>query len=269
MTKTIDLSGKVALVTGAARGIGAAIAAALSEAGASVIVSDTNDRDGEATAVSLRAKGGKAEFRRHDVTQEPQWGAIVADAVKTFGGLDILVNNAAIYHSRFMVDFDAAEARKLFEVNVIGVMLGHKHAIRTMRPGGAAGKGGSIVNLSSVAGLLGTAGITTYSAAKGAVRIYTKSAAIECAQAGYGIRVNSLHPGVVVSAMSGQTIDDFVKLGLFPDRAAAEAGLTKLHPIGRLGVPTDIANAALYLASDLSSWVTASELVVDGGLSAI
>jgi NAD(P)-dependent dehydrogenase (short-subunit alcohol dehydrogenase family) len=143
-----------------------------------------------------------------------------------------------------------------------------KHAIRAMAPGGACGKGGSIVNLSSVAGLRGFTALGAYCASKGGVRLLTKAAAIECAQLGLGVRVNSIHPGVIWTKMGEQFLDHVAAQGLAPDRAAAEAGFKQKTPLGRFGDVGDIASAALYLASDASKYVTGSELVIDGGLSA-
>ena len=136
-----------------------------------------------------------------------------------------------------------------------------------MRPGGTAGKGGSIINLSSIAGLIGTPGMGVYSASKGGERLLSKAAAVECGRLGYGIRVNSIHPGLVETDMGNKLVNDFVELGFFPDRENALQQMLADYPIGRIGLPQDIANAALFLASDLSSWVTGTELVVDGGVT--
>jgi NAD(P)-dependent dehydrogenase (short-subunit alcohol dehydrogenase family) len=199
------------------------------------------------------------------VAGEADWRHAVERTLAAFGGLDILVNNAGIESSGYLEDFSVADYRRIFDVNVLGCFLGHREAVRAMRPGGPAGRGGSIVNLSSVAGLIGTSGVAVYSASKGAVRLLTKSAAVEFGQRGYGIRVNSIHPGLVATAMGEQLLHDFVGLGVFPDIAAARTGFASVYPIGRTGLPLDVAKAALFLASDLSSWVTGAELVVDGG----
>jgi 3alpha(or 20beta)-hydroxysteroid dehydrogenase len=152
-------------------------------------------------------------------------------------------------------------------VNVDGVFLGIKHAIRGMRPGGPAGRGGSVVNLSSVAGLIGMPTLGAYCASKGAVRLLTKAAAVECGRLGYGIRVNSIHPGIVKTDMGINVLRNFARLGLAPSEEAADALVLSMHPIG-YGLPSDVANAALFLASDASRWVTGSEIVTDGGASA-
>jgi NAD(P)-dependent dehydrogenase (short-subunit alcohol dehydrogenase family) len=263
----IDLSGKVALVTGAARGIGAATAALLAQAGASVVLGDVLTGALEQTANEIAERGGKAKALVHDVTSEAAWEAVIAAAVEEFGGLDILVNNAGIEETVFLADIDAGAMRRLLDVNVGGVLFGHKYAIRAMRPGGSAGKGGSIINLSSVAGLIGHAGLSVYSASKGAVRIISKSAAVECGRLGYGIRVNSVHPGLVETAMAKKMLSDYVELGVFADEATAGGAFLAGHPIGRIGQPGDVASAILFLASDLASFVTGHELVVDGGLA--
>jgi NAD(P)-dependent dehydrogenase (short-subunit alcohol dehydrogenase family) len=263
----IDLSGKVAYVSGAAAGIGAAIARALAAEGASVLLGDVQVEHGEAVAARIREGGGQAAFIRHDVADERQWESALACAVERFGGLDIVVNNAGIEHTGLLADVELADIDRLLAVNVTGVILGHKHAIRTMRPGGRAGKGGSIINLSSVAGLIGTPALGVYSASKGAVRLLSKAAAVECGRLGYGIRVNSIHPGLVDTDMGSKLVDDFVQLGVFANREAALRQMLETYPIGRTGVPGDVAGAALFLASELSSWITGTEIVVDGGMT--
>ncbi|MFC3227843.1 glucose 1-dehydrogenase [Marinibaculum pumilum] len=265
----IDLAGRAAIVTGAARGIGAEIARRFAAAGAGVLLGDVLDDQGEAVAAEIRAGGGQAEYLHHDVADEPAWEAAVARCLDRFGGLDVLVNNAGIEQTVFLADLDVAAARQLLDVNVLGVLIGHKHAIRAMRPGGPAGRGGSIVNLSSVAGLVGTPGLGTYSASKGGVRLLSKAAAVECGQLGYGIRVNSVHPALVNTEMGNKLVGDLTGLGIFPDLATAQAHMQTLYPIGRTGEPPDIADVVLFLGSDLSRWMTGTELVVDGGMTAV
>ena len=262
-----SLSGKVALVTGAAAGIGAEIARLFADHGAAVVLGDVNDAKGEAAAAAIAAAGRRAVYIHHEVTDEAQWEAAVAHALDRFGGLDILVNNAAIEEAEHLVDLDMARARRLLDINVAGVLMGHKHAARAMRPGGKAGKGGSIINLSSVAGLIGTPGLGAYSASKGAVRLLSKAAAVEFGVLGYGIRVNSIHPGYVDTAMGKNLMGEFVRFGMLPGDGSAMEAMTRTYPLGRTGVPLDIARAALFLASDLSGWVTGTEIVVDGGMT--
>lgn len=259
--KAFRLDGKVALVTGAARGIGAAVSEALAQVGASVLLTDVLESAARETVERIRKAGGKAQFCPHDVTVEAQWEAAVAAALQHFGKLDILVNNAGIETAALITQCTVEDFRRVMDVNVTGVFLGHKHAMRVMKAGSA------IVNLSSVAGIIGTTAHVSYHSSKGAVRLMTKAAAVECAQLGTGIRVNSIHPGIVQTEMGANFIKDFVNLGLAPDYAAAEASIKAIHPMG-FGDVSDVANAVIYLASDAAKWVNGSELVVDGGLTA-
>src|SRR5581483_3898546 len=214
--KAFRLDGKAALVSGAARGIGAAVAQALADAGAAVMVADVLEKDGRDTVAKIKSAGGKAEFFKHDVTREAEWEAAIAAAVKAFGKLDVLVNNAGIETAAMLSQCTLEDFERVMKVNVSGVFLGLKHAVRVM-------KGGSIINLSSVAGLIGTTGHIAYHTSKGAVRLMSKAAAVECAQLGTGIRVNSVHPAIVRTDMGTNFIKHAVELGLAPDYATAEA----------------------------------------------
>lgn len=267
--KACRVDGKVALISGAARGLGAEMARALAGAGARVMVTDVLESAGRETVAEIRASGGQAEFMRLDTTQESQWAAAVAATVERLGGLHILVNNAGIERLQFITETSVEEFRQVLDVNVTGVFLGCKHAIRAMQPGGAAGQGGSIINLSSVAGLTGVTGLGSYCASKGAVRLLTKAVAVECGQLKLGIRCNSIHPGLVWTNMGRDLLQHFVDLKLMPDADAAKAAFEASIPIGRLGAPDDVAAAALYLASDAAKWVTGAEFVIDGGYTAI
>jgi 3alpha(or 20beta)-hydroxysteroid dehydrogenase len=260
------LDGKTALVSGGARGIGARIALTLARAGARVLVTDVLQQPGRDTVEKIKAAGGEAAFQSHDVTDEAQWEAAVQAALTQFGGLDIVVNNAGIETAALIANCTVEDFRHVMEVNVLGVFLGVKHAIRTMAP--PAGHGGVIVNMSSVAGLIGTTGHAAYHTSKGAVRLLTKAAAVECAQLGTGIRVNSVHPAIVATEMGTNFVKHFVDLGLAPDYATAEAAIKAAHPMGHFGEPADVANAVLYLASDAAKWTTGIELVLDGGYTA-
>lgn len=260
------LDGKVALVSGAARGIGAEIARALAQAGAAVLVSDLADGGGQATAAAIRKAGGRAETCVHDVTKESDWEVAVASAKAKLGRLDILVNNAGIETAALLAQCTVEDFRRVLDVNVTGVFLGVKHGIRAMAA--PQGAGGAIINMSSVAGLIGTTGHAAYHTSKGAVRLLTKAAAVECAQLGTGIRVNSIHPAIVATEMGTSFIQHFVDLGLAPDYATAEGAIKAAHPMGRFGEPMDVAGAVLYLASDAAKWVTGTELVLDGGYTA-
>lgn len=266
--KAFRLDGKAAMVTGAARGLGALTAQTLAQAGARVMVTDVLESDGRAVVARIEAAGGEAAFFRHDVTDEAQWEAAVAATWARFGRFDVLVNNAGIETAALVSQCTVEDFRRTLDVNVTGTFLGVKHAIRAMSPGGACGHGGSIVNLSSIAGLIGAMAHGAYCASKGAVRLLTKAAAVECGRLGTGIRVNSLHPGVIETDMGANLIKGFVDLGLAPDLDQARAGLLAMHPMGRFGEPDDVANAVLFLASDASKWITGAELSVDGGIAA-
>jgi len=261
------LDGKVALITGAAQGLGAEIATTLAGAGAAVFVTDIQADAIAARAATLRGAGARAAHAVHDVTQESHWESAIAAAVTELGGIDILVNNAGVEDMALLTDCALADFERIQRINVTGTFLGLKHAIRSMRPGGSSGRGGAIVNLSSLAAMLGVTGLSAYCASKGAVRSLTKAAAIECAQLGTGIRVNSVHPGVIRTAMGNHLLDGFVRLGLAPDLATAEAAMNQLHPMG-MGQPSDVANAILYLVSNAARWTNGAEIVLDGGANA-
>lgn len=264
----IRLDGKVALVSGAARGLGAEVAEALLQAGASVMLTDVLVDLGNQTAARLaEAHGDRTAFQRHDVTREADWLAAVEATVARFGGLDILVNNAGIETAALVTECELEDFQRTMAINVDGVFLGIKHALRAMRPGGASGRGGSIINLSSVAGLVGMPSLTAYCASKGAVRLMTKATAIESARLGYNVRINSVHPAIIKTDMGANVVNNLVRVGLAPDEASADAYVESLHPLG-YGQPRDVASAVLYLASPASGWMTGAELVLDGGASA-
>lgn len=260
------VEGKVALVTGGASGIGAGCARRLAEEGAAVVVTDLQDAKGAELVHEIVAAGGKARYLHHDVTDEAAWAGVVADIEKTEGRLEILVNNAGIgigCPSITMMSLD--DWRKQQAVNVDGVFLGIKHSLPLMRK---SGKGGSIINMSSVAGLKGSAILAGYCATKGAVRLFTKSIAMECAGMKDGIRVNSVHPGIIETPIWLS----IVGMGQPPQPGAnappdLDAMSTQAVPLGVKGLPLDIANGVLWLASDESRYVTGEELVIDGGLS--
>ncbi len=259
------LDGKVAIVTGAAKGIGASTSALLAAEGAAVVCSDIDVDAGEKIADAIQNNGGRATFVAHDVTDEAAWERVVAAALEAFGQLDILVNNAGIAPTGEAIEDLTLESwSQVISIDLDSVFLGCKHAIRAMKTSG----GGSIINISSIMGLIGQPRAAAYNAAKGGVRLLTKVAALECAEAGYGIRVNSIHPGFVDTPLVRKAVDDGVVSGQMGSANEAMEMLTMLHPIGRLGVPRDIANAILFLASEESAFMTGSELVVDGGYTA-
>lgn len=253
------LDGQVALITGAARGIGRAIAACFHAVGAHVLVSDIDDVRGRAVADAF---GSRAEYHHLDVSVEAEWAQLAELVRRVHGRLDVLVNNAAItgFEDAGPQDpehFDLAGWRRVHAVNLEGVALGCKYAIRLMQP-----HGGAIVNLSSRSGVVGIPGAAAYASSKAAVRNHTKSVALYCAARGYGIRCNSVHPGSILTPMWDPL------LGEGPERAARIAELAREVPLGRMGDPADVAQAVLYLASDASAYVTGSELHIDGGILA-
>ena len=255
------LSGRVALVTGGASGIGTATAKALAKAGAKVVVSDIGD--GAALAQTI---GGA--YVRHDVTREDDWVNAIAFAKSSFGGLDILVNNAGIFLMKPTAATSLDEFRRVLQVNVEGVFLGLKHGIPAIAERAAKWDGGgAVVNLSSVAGIVGQANTLAYNASKGAVRLMTKSSAIECARAGLKVRVNSVHPGIIKTPMMARIVADVASRSNIGSNSV-EQRFTESHPIGRLGRDTDVAGAIVFLASDAAGFMTGSELVVDGGWTA-
>ncbi len=264
----ISLSGKIALITGAARGLGAEIAQTFAQAGAAVMITDILEDQGRATADKINQAGGKAAFLPQNVTDEDQWESVVANTVKTLGGLDILINNAGIEICALVENTTIEDFQRILDINVSGVFLGLKHACKAMKPGGIAGQGGAIINLSSVAGLRGFSGLSAYCGSKGAVKLLTKAAAVEFGNLKYGIRVNSIHPGLIPTDMGNAVIKGFIEAGLGADEATVNAAFERGTPLGMIGQPSDIAKAALFLASDQSPWVTGAEIVVDGGTTA-
>ena len=258
-----DLTGRRALVTGAAQGLGEGMAAALAAAGARVAVADVQDDAGAAVAAKL---GDGHTFVHLDVTDEASWEAAVAQTVEQLGGLDILVNNAGIEITSLLVDLDPAQARAQLDVNVIGTALGLKHGLRAMRPGGAAGGGGAIVNVASVAATIAFPGIALYSATKSAVDRLTRVAAMESGKLGYGVRVNCIYPGLVPTAMGAGLANDVAEIGLFGSPQEAVEPVVGLTPSGRLGAVEDMADAVVFLVSDAARFITGAGLPVDGGM---
>ena len=259
------VEGKVALVTGAANGIGRSAVIVLAREGARIVATDLQDENGERLLRELRADGCDAEYFHHDVTLEDHWQSVIAKTKARFGRLDVLVNNAGIGLSSPVVDMSLADWRRQVAVNLDGVFLGVKHALPLMRDGG----GGSIINVSSIAGIKASPNVSGYCATKGGVRLFTKAVALECAAAKDGVRVNSLHPGITETAIWDTligTAEEGSNSG--PPRGAALDKLTaRAVPLGFKAAPEDIANGILWLASDESRYVTGTELVIDGGRS--
>lgn len=250
------VEGKIVIVTGAASdpGLGRAAAVALAKEGARLVVTDLDGAGAEDCARVIREGGGDAVAMRHDVTDESAWKEVVAKCVATYGRLDVLVNNAGIAVLKRMEDMTLAEWNRQIEVNLTSVFLGCKYAVAPMRAAG----GGALINLSSVAGLVGMATCVAYGAAKGGVRIMSKSIAVE--GAADNIRCNSIHPGVIWTNMQAQATGA-------KDPSAVPVGRDRV-PLGRVGVPDDIANCVVYLASDEASYVTGAEFTIDAGMTA-
>lgn len=259
-----QIEGKVALVTGGASGIGEAIVELFAREGATVIATDIDELRGPELAKRIAKAGGKAIFLEQDVTSEERWIDVVAEIAKRYGRLDIMVSNAGIGISvPSIVDMTLGDWRKQNAINLDGVFLSVKHCLPLMRKSG----GGSIVMMSSLAGLRGAPGLSAYSLTKGGVRLFAKSIAMECAAAGDGIRVNSVHPGIIDTPIWGK-----IPTGATGNQGNApidpEERAKVVTPLGRAGQAAEIASGVLYLASDASRYVTGSELVVDGGMNA-
>ena len=252
---------KVALITGGAMGIGRACAERLASEGAIIVITDVIDEVGMSAVDAITKTGGQASYLHHDVTSEDEWIKILQQIRQLHGRLDILVNNAGIAVRASIFEMTMAQFQKQNAVNLDGVFLGLKHSIPFM----AEQDGGSVINVSSVADLMASPGLSAYAMTKGGVRLLSKSVAKECAALGNGVRVNSIHPGIIETAI-------WNKMDANPEGGENQADVETIAemavPGGILGKPVDIANGVLYLASDDSRYVNASELVIDHGLSA-
>ncbi len=255
------VKGKVAIVTGARRGLGAAIATMLAREGARVVVSDRKADGSDEVLKAIADAGGEAIFVEHDVTREDSWKEVVAKTVETFGKLDILVNNAGVGAGKNIEEATLDEWRWVMGINLEGTFMGTQKAIAAMKQTG----GGSIVNISSIEGLVGDSRMVAYDASKAGIVLLSRSAALHCAKNKYNIRVNTVHPGFINTKM----VQGFLKaISEDGDVARARAELEARHPLGHLGEPDDVAYAVLYLASEESKFATGTELVVDGGYTA-
>ena len=243
----------MALVTGGGSGIGEAICLRLAAEGATVVVADINESSASRVAAAI---GDRALAMHQDVTCEQRWRDVVAEILERFGRLDILVNNAGIALVGTAEDTTLSDWQATQRVNLDAVFLGTREAIKAMKT-----SGGSIINISSIEGIVGESKVAAYNASKGGVRIFTKSAALHCASEGYGIRVNSVHPGFIATAM----VTDAVASMTEADGTAFQERIMGSIPMGRMGEPIDIANGVLFLASEESRYMTGSELVIDGG----
>lgn len=254
------IDGKVCLITGASSGLGEAAARLLAAEGGQMVLTDINTEKGEALAEELNRQGLETVFLSHNVISEEDWHRVFDTLLAKYGRLDVLVNNAGggTYNDLETLSLD--EWRKIISLNLDSTFIGTQLAVKTMKENG----GGSIINMSSVGGLVGSPNLVAYSAAKAGVKLFSKSAAIHCGQQGYNIRINTIHPGLIktesgmemASKATGMSAED------------AEAAFSAMHPIGRIGLPDEIAAMVLFLASDESSFATGGEFVVDGGYTA-
>ena len=251
------LDGKVALLTGGASGLGRATGELMAKEGATVVLSDIQEVEGDNVAAAIREAGGACSFKAHDTTSEDQWVRVCAEIMEEHGHLDILLNGAGIGGGGVSIeDMELEMWRRCMSINLDGVFLGCKHGIRAMRQG----TGGSIINISSILGFVGLTNTSNYAASKGGVRLLSKAAALECAKKTPRVRVNSIHPGVIDTPMvasaaqrRGPEFNEYIEANV---------------PFGELGEPVDIAEGVVYLASDAAKFVTGSELVIDGGFLA-
>ena len=253
------IENKIAIIRGAAGGIGLATAELFAREGAKVVMTDINIGKLEAQGRRMTAEGLSVTVAAHDVTQADDWDRIITGTLERYGALDIVVNNAGVGHLASVEDETMEGWRHVLGINLDAVFMGTQKAIVAMKEWG-----GSIVNISSIEGIIGECVLAAYNASKGGVRIFTKSAALHCAEKGYGIRVNSVHPGYVITPMVTDTIN-----ALPPDVAEAmQKDLLGRIPLGRLAEASEIAQAILFVASDESSYMTGAELVIDGGYTA-
>lgn len=251
------LAGKNALITGGGKGLGATMSRMLAGEGARIIVADIDMEAAESVASDIAQQGGHAMAVALDVTQEDAWESAFAKAEEELGALDILINNAGIAALGTAEDTTLEDWRRVMAVNLEGVFLGTRIAIRRMKT-----RGGSIINISSIKGLVADTFTAAYDASKAGVRLFSKSAALHCASSGYGIRVNTVHPSYIMTDMVRDAA------ATVPDPDGFLAAVVAKHPMGHLCEPEDVANAVLFLASDESRYINGSEIVVDGGYTA-
>ena len=252
------LAGKVALITGGASGLGANAAELMVREGARVMLADINEEAGRALASGL---GSSAAFVRLDVTSESQWQGAIAATVEGFGALHVLLNSAGIGLTKTVEDIELEEWRRVHAIDLDGVFLGCKHGVREIKKHTAT-LGGSIINISSISGIIAGANMAAYNSAKAGVRLLSKSVALHCAKSGYNIRCNSVHPTFIDTPILDR---HRVRMG----QDVMERKFSKQIPIGRLGRPSEVGWGIVYLASDESSFMTGAEMVIDGGISAM
>ncbi len=257
------VKGRIALITGGASGIGRGCAERLAEEGAHVVLTDIQDELGAETTSRIVAAGGSAEYLHHDVTSEAAWIDVIGHVQATHGALHILVNNAGIGIAASIIEMSLDDWQRQQAINLDGVFLGLKHGIPLIRDSG----GGSVINMSSVAGIKGSAQLSAYNATKGGVRLLSKGVALECAQARWNVRVNSVHPGTINTPI--WTTEGALRMAEEGSNRVDIETMAELGvPTGVVGQPRDIANGVLFLASDESSYITGTELIIDAGMCA-
>ncbi|MDO1499322.1 SDR family oxidoreductase [Pricia sp. S334] len=250
---------KVAIVTGGASGLGKSSAILLAREGAKIVVTDIDEENGNEVVQHIRNSGGEAIYIEQDVSKENQWEMVIETTLKKFGKLHVVANAAGIGLGGTVEEVSLEDWKNLLDINLNGTFLGTQYGIKGMKE---TGEGGSIINFSSIEGLIGDPNLPAYNASKGGVTIFTKSAALHCAKQGYKIRVNSIHPAYIWTPM----VENFLKAQ--GDVEEGKKQLESLHPVGHLGEPDDIGYGVVYLASDESKFMTGSELVIDGGYTA-
>jgi 3(or 17)beta-hydroxysteroid dehydrogenase len=266
---TAKLAGRVALVTGAGRGIGAAVARRLASEGAEVAVTDISLESAQAIANAIVTAHGKAFALALDVCDPLAWTCVIAHVAEHAGRLDILVNNAGLVLAKYVEETSLEEWQQTMSVNLQGPFLGVKAALPLMRETATGTPfGGSIVNMSSVSGMVGTASLAAYTASKGGLRFFSRSIALDFARRGYRLRSNSVHPGLTEGESANALFAARVRTGQSRDLDAAREAMIETYPLGRMARQEDIANGVLFLASDDSAFVTGTELVIDGGRAA-
>lgn len=250
---------KVAIVTGGASGLGKSSAILLAREGAKIVVTDIDEENGNQVVQQIKNNGGEAIYIEQDVSKENQWEMVIETTLKKFGKLHVVANAAGIGLGGTVEEVSLEDWKNLLDINLNGTFLGTQYGIKGMKE---TGEGGSIINFSSIEGLIGDPNLPAYNASKGGVTIFTKSAALHCAKQGYKIRVNSIHPAYIWTPM----VENFLKAQ--GDVEEGKKQLESLHPVGHLGEPDDIGYGVVYLASDESKFMTGSELVIDGGYTA-
>jgi len=250
---------KVAIVTGGASGLGKSSAILLAREGAKIVVTDIDEENGNQVVQQIKYNGGEAIYIEQDVSKENQWEMVIETTLKKFGKLHVVANAAGIGLGGTVEEVSLEDWKNLLDINLNGTFLGTQYGIKGMKE---TGEGGSIINFSSIQGLIGDPNLPAYNASKGGVTIFTKSAALHCAKQGYKIRVNSIHPAYIWTPM----VENFLKSQ--GDVEEGKKQLESLHPVGHLGEPDDIGYGVVYLASDESKFMTGSELVIDGGYTA-